>query len=301
MKEVDGFNAFGAFMHVAESGSFTAAARRLGISTSAVGKAASRLEHKLSVRLFHRNARSVALTQEGELLLQSCMRIVSEMDAVQQMLRSAKGTPAGRLRLSLPMLPALLVPALNKFAQAYPAIELDLVFSDHLVDLIDDGFDVAVRIGEANDSRLVSRDLGVYRLVLVGSREYFLRAGKPQSVNDLRSHRCLHHRCATTGKLEPWPLISSAEAAHESVVPVTAVANTIEAMARLVECGFGMACLPDFAVRKQLAEGLVATVLDDGIVGSNVIRAVWPSSRHLAPKIRVFVDFMAQHLFAASD
>jgi DNA-binding transcriptional LysR family regulator len=297
---VDSLSAISAFVQAAETGSFTLAGRRLGLSASAIGKSIARLEDKICVRLFHRNARSITLTHEGEVFLQSCKRIVSEMESMEQMFAIKGDKPVGKLRVSLPALSSLFVPVLNRFAKTHPEIELDLDFNDQLVDVIADGFDVAVRTGYGSDSRLISRRLGSYHLTIVGSREYFTRAGKPASVGDLRFHSCIHHRFPSTGKLERWPFDDAASAAEELFIPVTAAANTIEPMVRFVESGFGIACLPDFAVRKLIEEGRLESVLDEHVVHSNVFRAVWPSSRHLAPKIRAFVDFMALHLFDSS-
>jgi DNA-binding transcriptional LysR family regulator len=182
--------------------------------------------------------------------------------------------------------------------RAYPAIELDLDFTDRLVDVIDEGFDAVVRAGEVSDSRLMTRNLGMFRLMLVGAPGYFAQRGTPEVPADLTSHACLHHRFATTARLERWPLRRGPGEA-EIDLPVTAVANTIEPLIAMAEQGLGIACLPDFAIRRQLADGTLVAVLGPHTPHSSVFRMLWPSSRYLSPKLRVFVDFMALRLFAA--
>ncbi|MGC1331637.1 LysR family transcriptional regulator, partial [Pseudomonas sp.] len=169
---MDSLNGFVVFVQVAETRSFTAAGRLLGVSASAVGKSVARLEEKLGVRLFHRSTRSVTLTAEGTMFLQRSRRILDEIEAAQLELSQATGAPRGRLRVSLPLVSALMLPVLGQFMADFPDIELDLDFSDRLVDVIDEGFDAVIRTGAPSDSRLSARKLGGYRLLLVASPDY---------------------------------------------------------------------------------------------------------------------------------
>ncbi|MFM0092997.1 LysR family transcriptional regulator [Paraburkholderia sediminicola] len=291
---MDSLSALSAFVHAAEMGSFTLAARKLGLSSSAIGKAIARLESRMSVRLFHRSTRSVALTQEGELLLESCRKIVVELESIELKFAQRGQEPSGRLKVSMSLPGTPFVPLLKYFMNRFPAIELDLDFNDCVVDVIEGGYDVAIRAGQGADSRLVSKYLGSYRLIIVGKPSYFAAAGMPDEPEDLLDHVCMHHKCPSTGKLQPWPLIAESGTFG---VPVAAVASNLEPLIQFVECGAGISCLPDFAVRRQLADGSLVKVLDNYMAHSDEVRALWPSSRHLAPKVRVFVDFMAEHLF----
>ncbi len=292
---LDSLGALTVFVRAAETRSFTDAGRQLGVSSSAVGKAVARLEDRLGVRLFHRSTRSVTLTQEGRLFLDSCRRIFSEVEAVEQEFAQTRGAPTGKLRVSLPLIGMLMMPALGGFMRAYPEIELDMDFTDHLVDVIDGGFDVVVRTGEATDSRLMARTIGTYRLEVTGSPDYFARAGRPATPADLAGHTCLHHRYPTTGKLQRWPF-----AGPDVAIPVAGAASTIEPLIALAEAGLGLVCVPDFAIRRQLAGGALVTVLGDHIEHKGVFRAVWPSSRFVSPKLRVFIDYLAENLFATA-
>ncbi len=293
---LDSLGALTAFVRAAETRSFTDAGRQLGVSSSAIGKAVARLEERLGVRLFHRSTRSITLTQEGKLFLDSSRRIFSEIEAVELEFAQTKGAPRGKLRASLPLVGMLMMPTLGQFMGAYPDIELDVDFTDHLVDVIDGGYDVVVRTGEASDSRLMSRTLGTYRLEVIGAPAYFARAGTPQTPADLVNHACLHHRYPTTGKLQKWPFAASSAGA-DVVLPVSGSFSTIEPLISLAEQGLGIVCVPDFAVRRQLAAGALATVLGDHIEHSGAFRAVWPSNRFMSPKLRVFIDFLAENLF----
>jgi DNA-binding transcriptional LysR family regulator len=293
---MDNLGSLNAFVQAADARSFTIAGRQLGVSSSAVGKAVARLEERLGVRLLHRSTRTITLTPEGALFLERCRRIFGEVEAAEQELAQTQDTPRGKLRISMPLAGMLMMPTLTAFMRAYPAIELDLDFSDRLVEVIDEGFDGVVRAGEVSDSRLMSRTLGTFRFMLVGAPDYFAGRGRPQTPRDLTSHACLHHRFATSGKLERWPLRRNRK---EIGLPTTAVVNTIEPLIHLAEQGLGIACLPDFAIRRQLAKRTLIAELDDHIDHSGTFRMLWPSSRYLSPKLRVFVDFMAKNLFTA--
>lgn len=283
------------FTHAAETRSFSAAGRILGVSSSAVGKSVSRLEQRLGVRLLHRSTRSITPTAEGLLFLERCRRILAEVEAAELELSETQQTPRGRLRISLPLVEMLVMPALTAFMRRYPAIELDLDFSDRLVDVIGEGFDSVIRTGEQADSRLMSRPLTGFKLLLVGAPRYFAESGTPRIPADLTSHTCLQHKFPSTGKLEAWPLrVAPGETAP--VVPTSMVCNTTEALVHLACEGLGIACLPDFMVNKAIATGELVTVLDDVNDHQGALRMLWPSSRHLPPKLRAFIDFMSAAL-----
>lgn len=291
---MDGLAGFNVFVQVAETGSFAAAGRLLGISASAVGKRIARLEDRLWVRLFHRSTRSLALTAEGRLLLERSRGILDQLEQVQAELCSSAGTPRGTLRVSLPLISSLALPVLAEFMRTYPEVQLELDFSDRLVDVIEEGFDAVIRLGPPRDSRLVARHLGDFHLVLVASPEYLRRHGEPRTPADLAGHQCLHYRFPSSGRLEPWPLRwPDGEAC---ALPVTAVCNNIESRLCFAERGLGITCVPDFSAAAALAEGRLRRVLDGCLDACNSYHLLWPSGRHMAPKQRVFVDFMQREM-----
>ena len=293
--QLENLSALKVFARAAETRSFTAAGNQLGLSSSAVGKAVARLEQRLGVRLFHRSTRSITLTEHGQQFLESCRRIFTELDGIESGFAQARAAPRGRLRVSLPMVGMLMLPTLAAFMKAWPDVGLDLHFSDQLVDIVNDGYDVVVRTGEASDSRLIARTLGHYHLQLVGAVDYFARAGTPRKPEDLVHHACIHHRFATSGKLERWPLVTPASG-DDVVVPVTTTTTSVEPLIALADAGLGIVCVPDFAWRRQREAGTLVQVLADHVVHTGAFRAVWPASPYLSPKLRVFVDFLSEHL-----
>jgi DNA-binding transcriptional LysR family regulator len=247
------------------------------------------------VRLFHRSTRSVTLTAEGTLFLERCRRILDEVEAAEAELSDATDSPRGRLRISTPQLSGLIMPALDGFMAQYPDIDLDVDLSDRMVDIIEEGFDAVIRTGEQHDSRLVSRRLGAWAQVLVASPRYLARHGVPAHPSELVRHACLLHKFPATGKLERWPF-RLGETEAEPELPQSFVANTIEVLGFLALQDKGLAFVPEFRVRDALATGALRVVLGDYIDQTVTFWIVWPSSRFPAPKLRVFIDYVGQHL-----
>jgi DNA-binding transcriptional LysR family regulator len=299
-KKMDSLNGFNVFVQVAETRSFVAAGRLLGVSASAVGKSVARLETRLGARLFHRSTRSITLTAEGAQFLKRSRRILAEIEAAEVELLQANGAPRGRLRVSLPLSGSLLLPVLGEFMRQYPDIELDLDFTDRLVDVIEEGFDAVVRAGKPNDSRLSARRLGEFQMMLVASPKYIEERGMPLQPIDLNQHRCMHYRYPSTGKLEVWPLLAAADQ-PELQLPTSMICNNIETLICFALQGLGIACLPDFAIRDAIADGRLHTVLGMFAQRTFTFHLLWPSGRQAAPKIRVLIDFLNDRVFPAAE
>lgn len=292
---MDSLNGFVVFVQVAETRSFVAAGRLLGVSASAVGKSVARLEEKLGVRLFHRSTRSVTLTAEGALFLERSRRILAEIEAAQQELSQASSAPRGRLRVSLPMVSSLVLPVLGEFMRAYPEIELDLDFTDRRVDVIDEGFDAVVRIGNPVDSRLSARRLGSFAMQVVASPDYLALRGTPQVPADLLQHTCMHYRWPNSGKLETWAL-RQAPGEPELQLPTSMICNNIETRVCFALQGLGVTYLPEFAIREPLADGRLQLILEDYVEHRGVFYVLWPASKHPSPKVRALVDFLCARI-----
>lgn len=293
---MDSLSGLSVFVQVAQTRSFTAAGRVLGVSSSAVGKSIARMEERLGVRLFHRSTRSITLTSEGALLLERSRRILAEVEAAELELSESSATPRGKLRISVPQVRGLLMPVISGFMRAYPDIELDVDFSDRMVDVIDEGFDAVIRTGKPQDSRLMARHLGHYQLVLVGTPGYFDQYGTPLLPQDLSHHACLRHKFCASGKLEPWPLRLVPGAAEPSLrAPL--VSSTIESLKHVAQEGLGIACLPDYMVNEAVAQGALQRVLDEHLEHRGSFWLLWPASRHASAKLRVFIDHMCAGLF----
>jgi DNA-binding transcriptional LysR family regulator len=289
-------DAINVFVLVAETRGFVAAGRLLGISASAVGKRVSALEVQLGVRLFHRSTRSVALTAEGALFLERGRRILGEIDAAQAELSQVNLGPRGRLKVSLPLVTEPFLSAMAQFKQAYPDVNLDLEFTDRRVDVIDEGFDAVIRTGDAPDSRLTTRRLGSFSMLLVGSPEYLARCGTPKIASDLSQHACIQFRYPNTGKLQVWPL-DREEVAADFQLSTAIVCNNLETRIFFALHGLGIAYLPDFAIRQHLAVGRLVHVMPSCSESDTTFRIMWPSGKHFAPKLRVFIDFLCERLF----
>ncbi len=295
---MDSLGALHAFVQAADADGFTEAGRKLGVSASAVSKAVQRLEDRLGARLFHRSTRSITLTPEGTMFLERCRRILCEFEAAETELSQTQAAPQGKLRVSFPSMGMLFMPKIAAFKRLYPQIELELDFTDRLVDVIDEGFDAVIRTGDHADSRLMTRTLGHYRRAIVGSPDYFANARFPETPEDLARHSCLIYRFANTGKLDRWPLSRNGAPVHVELTN-SVVMNTLEPQICLAENGLGIACVPDIAVARQLKAGSLISVLEHYLQAQTKISVMWPTSRHLSPKLRVFVDFVAENLLIA--
>lgn len=293
---MDKLSGITAFVKTAELGSFVAASRVLEISASAVGKAVVRLERQLGVRLLQRSTRRVQPTEEGLLFLERCRQILDDLEDAQAMLMQTTERPRGRLRVSAPIVSYhFLLPLIPDFRARHPEVQLDIDFNDRIVDLIDEGIDIAIRSGSLPDSRLVSRPLQAFRLLLCASPVYLARHGTPRTVRDLARHAGVRFRFPNSGKLQEWPL-PPAEADAELRVGTALVCNNMEAVLGATLRGLGIGCMPDFLVDRALASGELVSVLGERQGADGQFNAIWPSSRHLSPKVRVFVDHLSERL-----
>jgi len=287
-----------AFVRTAELGSFVAAGRVLGLSASAVGKGVTRLELQLGVRLFQRSTRSLRLTDEGNEFLERCRRILDELEDAQAAISRSAEKPRGRLRVSTPTVTYhLLLPILPQFLSLFPDIELDIDYNDHMVDLIDLGVDVAIRSGPLSDSRFMSRPLRPVQMLICAAPLYLEAHGIPQRLEELSKHHAVRFRFPTSGKLQELPL-SLAPGQSEPRPRTVFTCNNMEALRGATIAGLGIGCMPDFLAREPLANGDLQSILNNCVRTANPLSLVWPSSRHLSPKVRVFVDYVGKALEA---
>jgi DNA-binding transcriptional LysR family regulator len=277
------------FARIADEGSLAAAGRSVGLSASAIGKTLTRLEARLGVRLFHRSTRSLTLTEEGTAVLARARRIAAELEGLQGELSGRASLPSGRLRLSLPLVGEPFLGMLASFSMAYPAIDLDIDFSDRQVDLIGEGFDAAIRSGTVRDARLMATALGSFRMELAASPAYLDAWGTPEHVTALAGHRCIGFRFAHDGRLGSWPLDGETKLELRYVI----VSNDLEARVAFAVAGAGVALLPSFALVEPLQTGRLVRILPN--VGTTVpLTLIWPSSHHLTPKMQAFSNFIAE-------
>lgn len=280
------------FAAVMEAGSFTAAAERLGASSGQASKLVSRLEAELGVRLLNRTTRSISPTEAGTAYFERLRPLLEEYDHLDMAVRNVSQAPRGRLRLTAPLSFGVveLAPALNEFAAQFPEIGLDVTFSDRVTDLVDEGFDLAIRIGRPEDSSLVARKLCDVRIVVVGAGTYFERMGELGTPDDLINHDCI----IDTNFREPdrWPFRMPDGTALMAPISGRIRYSNAQACLHAAEAGLGLACVPSFVAGPSVREGRLRRVLPAFETTPYVVHALYPHSRHLAAKVRVLVDFL---------
>ena len=281
------------FVAVMESGSFTAAAERLGTTSGQASKRVSRLESALGVRLLNRTTRAVSPTEAGQAYFDRLRPLLEELDNLDAAMRDVTRTPRGRLRLTAPVSfgGLELPPILNDFALRWPEIALDVQFSDRVVNLVDEGFDMAIRVGRPADSSLIVRKLCDVRILIVAASDWLEQHGTPNDPHALRDLPCI----IDTNFRDPgrWPVCLQGKA---TFVPVSGRVRYSNAAACLsaAEAGLGLACLPGFVAAEALRAGRVRQVLADFEAEPFGVHALYPHSRHLAAKVRALVDFLAE-------
>ena len=284
-----------AFARAGSMGSYTAAARSLSISPSAVSKSVQRLEQRLGVSLFTRTTRSLTLTPEGRDLHERALRLLRDAEEIEQAAIMARSAPSGTLRIAAP-LPIgihLIGPALPGFRRRYPDVMVDLRLSDQIVDIVEQGIDVAVRIGEPADSRLLWRRLAPYRLCTFASPGYLAERGAPGRPNHLEGHDTVNLRYQSTGQSYRWPFrIGDREI--EIVPPSGIMADASEALVVAVAAGGGIGMLATFIAAPYVARGELVPILSDFAVERNNIAALWPESRRANPAVRAFLALLQE-------
>lgn len=295
MRKTDHLGGITAFVTTAQQGSFTAAAERLGLTKSAVGKSVSRLEDRLGLKLFQRSTRRLSLTPDGERFLNSCQNAIDILEQAEAELTSHILQPAGRLRVDLPAAfgRQRILPILLQITRKYPELALTITFSERFVDLIEEGVDLVIRIGElADSSGLVARRLTTQKLVICASPEYLLAHGEPVTVGELSQHQCV----VGFRRSQPlsWLLRDGEGVITRFTPPPTHEFADGDAMLAATLAGCGLSQLPMWLVGQSLESGALREVLPGNSGGEMPISALWPKSRQLLPKIRYVVDTLVQ-------
>ncbi|MGR9355155.1 LysR substrate-binding domain-containing protein [Rhizobium leguminosarum] len=288
-----------AFARAASLGNYTSAARSLGVSPSAISKSVQRLEAQLGLRLFARTTRSLTLTSEGRELHEKTLRLLRQAEEIEQTATAARSEPSGTLRITapLPIGVHILSPAIPKFRALYPKLSIDLRLADQHIDLIEEGIDVAVRVGELADSRLISRRLGWHRVAAFASSDYLSRRGIPLHPDDLPRHDCLTFRYQSSGQMLRWPFKVGAKIIE--IVPHHAVvADASDAVAAMAVAGGGICMSPTYVAATFVKAGLLTPVLAEFAVDLFPITALWPESRRSNPNVKAIVAFL-QEVFPA--
>jgi DNA-binding transcriptional LysR family regulator len=285
------FDGIAEFVAVARLGSVTAVAAELGMTKSAVGRAVSRLEARLGSKLLHRTTRRLVLTPAGEAWLEHCVAALAELDRGESALMLGRDTPGGEVRIDLPTAYGRrhVMPVLFEVAERYPALHLNVSFTDRQVDLVSEHIDLAVRIGNLDDSAdLVARQIEVQRVVIVGAPGYLAKRGVPRSQADLGVHDCIVGR--RPGNRVAWLLKQPDGSIARHAVSVKHEIQDFETVQTAVRAGHGLAQLPSWMVQDDIRDGKLLTVLDGMSGGEVPIIILWPRTTALPAKIRVVVD-----------
>jgi len=285
------------FVAAVEAGSFSAAAERLGLTRSAVGKTVARVEARLGARLFNRTTRSQSLTEDGQVYYERCVRALEELRAGEATLESGRREAAGRLRVSAPALfgRRCVAPVLARLAARHPKLELDLSFSDRPVDLVEDGFDLAIRNGAIGDGAgLMTRTLARQRMTICASPAYLAAHGKPKTLGDLSAHHAVVY--ARAGRVSAWRFPVAGGEPLEATPPSRLRFDDLEAIADAAEAGHGLAWLPCWLIRGRVRAGTLALALEDAPRLVFKTNALWPQTPHLPLRVRLAIDALAQAL-----
>ncbi|OGA71371.1 MAG: LysR family transcriptional regulator [Betaproteobacteria bacterium RIFCSPLOWO2_12_FULL_67_28] len=290
---MDRFQAMAVFVKVVEQGSFARAAGRLGISTSACSRQIADLERHLDARLLHRTTRRLSLTESGQSFHERCVQLLADLEEAEIAAAASTATPRGTIRLTCSINFGVrhLSPAIGAFLARHPEVRFDVALSDRIVDLVDEGYDMAVRIGGTGGANVVARRLGETRVVCCAAPDYLERHGTPHSPEELAKHRCLTYEYLQSRNL--WQFRDRSGRERPVRVSGPLHSNNGDLLAAAAVQGVGIALEPGFIVGADLKAGRLVPLLESYAAPVSPIYAVYASRRYLSAKVRAFVDFLA--------
>ncbi|MHB0767410.1 LysR family transcriptional regulator [Bradyrhizobium sp. 5.13L] len=291
---MDRLTSMAVFVRAADLGSFAAAADALEMSGPMVGKHVRVLEERLGVRLLNRTTRRQSLTEAGQAYYERCRAVLAEAEAADAAVTDELSEPRGRLRVTMPSLLGrhCIAPLLMKLARKYPHLELDLSFGDPIADIIEAGYDLAIRTGDlADQSGLIARRIASQRMVVCAGRSYLRTNGKPKSLDDLAAHQAIIYR--RSGRVRPWLFPQQGEPPREILPAGRLRLDDLEAIADAAAQGMGLAWLPYWLVRERLDTGALVRLFGGQPEFLYDCHALWPRSPRLPPKVRSAVDTLA--------
>jgi DNA-binding transcriptional LysR family regulator len=298
---VDRYQAMQVFAQVVESGSFSAAAEKLGLSTTAASRHVAELEAHLQTRLLNRTTRRVSLTESGRAFYERAVQLLADLDEAEQEASRAAMVPRGTIKLTSSVNFGVrhVAPAIAAFLAAHPGVRFDVSLSDRIIDLVEEGFDLAVRIGAAGSDNVVARKLGETRLVPCASPDYLRVHGAPQVPEDLARHNCFTYEYVSPRQL--WRFRDAAGAERAVRVSGRLHSNNGDLLAEAAAQGAGIVFEPAFIVGPDVRAGRLVPLLQEFTAAPMPIYAVYPSRKHLSAKVRLFVDFLVERFAKAPD
>lgn len=286
------------FIKAAESLSFTNAANELGLSPPAVSRSIARLEERLGIPLFARSTRKVRLTDDGKLYLEQCKQALQQIHNVEETLSGHRSQPSGLLRMSMPTTYAhhRIIPYLAEFATLYPKIEIELNVSNRNIDFIEEGYDLAIRLGEPADNRLVARKLEDAKLGLYASPAYLKSARAPKTLLELKAHKLIQFELPSSGRPMAWIFKEGNKDVEFNFKSKIAFSDDVLACVNYAKHGGGLFQTYDFIVAEDVRNGILIEVLKSLRGRSRPFSILYPQNRHLSQRVRVFVDFILQKM-----
>ncbi|HEX5685922.1 MAG TPA: LysR family transcriptional regulator [Ideonella sp.] len=298
----DNLNDILVFMAVTDRGSFTAGGQAMGLTRSAAGKAVARLEERLRARLLNRTTRALSLTDEGRTLYEHGLKILEAVEGAEASVMGPNGVPRGTLRITVPDAFGrhVVLPVLKKYLDAWPDVQVEVNLTDRLADIVEEGFDLALRIGGADlDAGLVSRVVAAYRVMICASPAYLAKRGEPKTVDDLARHDCLVF--SSRSRRQSWRLRNDDGELVKAEGRSRLRLDSGEGLRDAALAGLGLAFLPAFLVEQDLAAGRLRQVLAGRASGAVKIVAIYPTKRRLEPRVRRFIDLLVEELATERD
>jgi DNA-binding transcriptional LysR family regulator len=279
------------FVYVAENESFTLASKKMAISTAQVSRQISALEKRLNIKLFYRTTRKVSLTEEGRVFYQHCRSVLDGLDAAERAITNLQSKPQGKIKLTAPVAygEKQILPLVNNFIKQYSDVEVSAYLSNRQIDIVEEGYDLAIRLGKLSDSTMMAKKLGKRTNYLCASPQYLEKQGVPHSISELSQHSCL------LGTLDYWHFRESDREKSIRVTGRLRYNNGYSLMDAALK-GLGIVQLPDYYVQQRIESGELVTLLDNYRAPDEGIWAIYPQNRHLSPKIRLLVDYLAEQL-----
>lgn len=281
------------FVKVVEAESFTGAADLMGMPKSTVSRYVSKLEDRLGVRLLNRTTRQLRPTDVGQAYYSRCVRIIADLEEAERAITSMQEVPTGPLRVTAPLTFGYLFlgELLSRFMKKYPDVQVCMALTDRKVNLIEEGFDVAIRGGVLEDSSLIARKLGGTERVICASPSYLDARGVPKTPDDLRQHDCLMHSLQPTSGGGTWRLAGGPVSVNGPMV-----VNNIDVLRQAACAGHGLLLAPRFMVEEDLSRGALVSVMEAHVSQEGGLYILYPHARHLSAKVRAFVDFVVENL-----
>lgn len=298
---MDRFEDLQTFVTVVETGSFTAAADRLDVAKSAVSRRLSALEGRLGVQLIRRTTRRLNLTETGQSFHVHCVRILADLEEAESAVTQEHGELRGRLRVALPLSFGLhhMCKPIARFSRRHPGVDFDLDLNDRKVDLLEEGIDVAVRIGRLKDSTLIARKIFESRTVVCGGRQYLQERGTPHTPDDLRQHSCLAY--SNLAEPDRWTYFGEDGGKTAVVIKPVMSVNSGEFLCAAAGLNLGLIMLPTFIAHEAIRRGDLVPVLTDWHWPVTPAYAIYPQTRHLSYRVRAFIDFLVEYFSGTSS